>query len=45
MAEGALETINDWGFERFGDVIIDTEQSQLEVADHCRNELQVEAPQ
>ncbi len=43
MAEGALETINDWGFERFGDVIIDTELSQLEVAEHCRKELQVEA--
>lgn len=37
--EGAIETINDWAFERFGDPILETDEDAVVVAEHLRSEL------
>nr|WP_159992518.1 TerB N-terminal domain-containing protein [Roseomonas sp. 18066] len=37
--EGALETINDWAFERFGEPILENDDDSVEVAEHLRSEL------
>jgi len=39
LPDGAIETINDWGFERFDEPLIEDEDSIL-VVDHVRTELQ-----
>jgi tellurite resistance protein len=38
LPDGAIETINDWGFERFDEPLIEDEDSIL-VVDHVRTEL------
>lgn len=39
MPEGAAETINDWGFDRFGEPVIDLDDSGATVPDHLLDEL------
>jgi tellurite resistance protein len=39
MPEGAAETINDWGFDRFGEPVIELEDDGAAVPDHLLEEL------
>lgn len=39
MPEGAAETINDWGFDRFGEPVIELEDGGAAVPDHLLEEL------
>jgi tellurite resistance protein len=37
--EGAIETINDWAFERFEEPILESDDDAVVVAEHLRSEL------
>ncbi|MDJ0390092.1 TerB N-terminal domain-containing protein [Roseomonas sp. E05] len=37
--EGAIETINDWAFERFEEPILENDDDMVAVAEHLRSEL------
>jgi hypothetical protein len=39
MAEGAAETINDWGFDRFGEPVIELDDGGAVVPDHLLDDL------
>lgn len=39
MPEGAAETINDWGFDRFGEPVIELDDGGAAVPDHLLDEL------
>jgi tellurite resistance protein len=40
FVEGAIETINDWAFDRYGEPILEAEGNTVTIADHLRAELQ-----
>ncbi|WP_408904089.1 TerB N-terminal domain-containing protein [Pseudoroseomonas cervicalis] len=37
--QGAIETINDWAFDPFGDAILEYDDETISVAEHLRSEL------
>jgi len=39
LPDGAAETINDWGFDRFGEALLDTDGDRVAIADHLVREL------
>lgn len=39
LPEGAMETVNDWGFDRFGETILDVSADTVVVPEHILTEL------
>ena len=40
LPEGAIETINDWAFERFGESVLEVETNTVTIAEHLRADLE-----
>jgi tellurite resistance protein len=40
LPEGAIETINDWAFERFGEPVLEVEANTVTIAEHLRADLE-----